>query len=116
MGVVGSLYAIFGGLRTVAVSDVINGFGLLVGGAMISYLGVKILGNGDMFQGIEILRTTHPEKLNSIGNPEQSVPFFTLFSGVLLLNLFYSCCHQLVALPPPPCANTNPGSSVPWTS
>ena len=32
VGIVGSTYAIFGGLRTVAVSDTINGFGLLVGG------------------------------------------------------------------------------------
>nr|VFK01620.1 MAG: solute:Na+ symporter, SSS family [Candidatus Kentron sp. LFY] len=96
VGTIGSLYAIFGGLRTVAVSDTINGLGLLIGGIMIAYFGVRTLGDGDLFQGIEILRTKHPEKLNSIGGPKQSVPFSTLFTGVLLLNLFYWCTNQQI--------------------
>jgi SSS family solute:Na+ symporter len=96
VGIVGSIYAIFGGLRTVAVSDTINGFGLLTGGVLITYFGAKALGGGDLSQGIETLRTVHPEKLNSIGGPEQSVPFSTLFTGVLLLNLFYWCTNQQI--------------------
>ena len=40
LGVVGSCYAIFGGLRAVAFSDVINGVGLLIGGLLIAYLGL----------------------------------------------------------------------------
>jgi SSS family solute:Na+ symporter len=96
VGIVGSVYAIFGGLRTVAVSDTINGFGLLTGGVMITYFGAKFLGGGDLFQGMETLRTVHPEKLNSIGAPDQSVPFSTLFTGVLLLNLFYWCTNQQI--------------------
>ena len=35
-----------------------------------------------------------PSRFNSIGAPGQSVPFPTLFSGVLLLNLFYWCTNQ----------------------
>ena len=30
VGIIGSVYAIFGGLRSVAVSDTLNGFGLLL--------------------------------------------------------------------------------------
>ena len=33
VGLIGSLYAILGGLKAVAVSDTINGYGLLLGGA-----------------------------------------------------------------------------------
>src|SRR5690606_3906796 len=40
IGVIGSIYAIFGGLRTVAVSDTLNGFGLLVGGFLILWFGL----------------------------------------------------------------------------
>ena len=36
VGIIGSFYALFGGLRTVAVSDTINGIGLLAGGLMIA--------------------------------------------------------------------------------
>ncbi len=36
IGIIGSIYAIFGGLRAVAVSDTLNGLGLLVGGLLIT--------------------------------------------------------------------------------
>ena len=96
VGIIGAVYAIFGGLRTVAVSDTINGFGLLIGGVLVSYLGAKALGQGDFMNGLQILHTTHPEKLNSIGGAHQSVPFSTLFTGVVLLNLFYWCTNQQI--------------------
>jgi SSS family solute:Na+ symporter len=35
IGVIGAAYAIFGGLRAVAVSDSLNGVGLLIGGIMV---------------------------------------------------------------------------------
>lgn len=38
----------------------------------------------------------HPEKFNSLGSSHQSVPFSTLFTGVLLLNLFYWCTNQQI--------------------
>ncbi len=97
VGIIGSLYAIFGGLRTVAVSDTLNGFGLLVGGVLITWFGLSTLGgDGGFFQGLETLKTQHPEKLNSIGGVDQQVPFLTLFTGVLLLNLFYWCTNQQI--------------------
>ena len=35
VGLLGSCYAIFGGLKAVAVSDTINGYGLLIGGLLV---------------------------------------------------------------------------------
>lgn len=98
VGVMGFIYAIFGGLRTVAVSDTINGFGLLVGGVMITVFGLIALGgeDGGLSAGWTRLMTEHPEKMNSIGGPDQEVPFGTLFTGVLLLNLFYWCTNQQI--------------------
>ena len=98
VGIVGSIYAIFGGLRTVAVSDTINGFGLLTGGILITYFGLhQVAGDGgSLAEGWKTLVAAHPEKFNSIGGKEQSVPFFTLFTGVLLLNLFYWCTNQQI--------------------
>ena len=95
VGIIGSVYAIFGGLRTVAVSDTINGFGLLVGGILISWFGLKAI-NVDPMAALTTLQESHPEKFNSLGGPDQSVPFSTLFSGVLLLNLFYWCTNQQI--------------------
>ena len=98
VGILGSIYAIFGGLRTVAVSDTINGFGLLVGGLMIAYFGLHAVAGegGSLADGWHTLVTENPEKFNSIGGSKQSVPFFTLFTGVALLNLFYWCTNQQI--------------------
>ena len=44
VGVIGSIYALFGGLRTVAVSDTINGVGLLFGGILITVFALSAIG------------------------------------------------------------------------
>lgn len=96
IGVIGSIYAIFGGLRAVAVSDTLNGFGLLVGGLLITVLGLQAVNPDGIFAALGELKEAHPEKFNSLGGPDQSVPFSTLFTGVLLLNLFYWCTNQQI--------------------
>ncbi len=96
IGIVGSIYAIFGGLRTVAVSDTINGFGLLVGGVMITIFALNAVSDEGIFKSLSILKEEHPEKFNSIGGKDSSVPFSTLFTGVLLLNLFYWTTNQQI--------------------
>lgn len=96
IGLLGAVYAIFGGLRTVAVSDTLNGFGLLVGGIMISWYGLQAISPDNPPAALSVLMQEHPEKFNSLGAANQSVPFSTLFSGVLLLNLFYWCTNQQI--------------------
>lgn len=96
IGILGSIYAIFGGLRTVAISDTINGFGLLVGGVMIMWLGLRLIGDGDMMDGWRDMRDTNPEKFSSLGAKDSSVPWPTLFTGVALLNLFYWTTNQQI--------------------
>ncbi|MBK1829323.1 solute:sodium symporter family transporter [Verrucomicrobiaceae bacterium R5-34] len=97
IGVIGSVYALFGGLRTVAVSDTLNGAGLLVGGMLITYFGLQAVGDGaGVMKGVEILKSADPERFNSIGGPKAEVPFSTIFTGVMLLNLFYWCTNQQI--------------------
>ena len=96
VGIVGSIYALFGGLRTVAVSDVLNGIGLLIGGMLITWFGLKALGDGSIFAGFDALKTGNEGRINSIGSSESSVPIGTVFSGILLLNLFYWTTNQQI--------------------
>ncbi len=96
IGVIGSIYAIQGGLRTVAVSDTLNGFGLLVGGLLITWFAFQEISPGAPVQALPIMFSEHPEKFNSLGGPKSSIPFSTLFTGVLLLNLFYWCTNQQI--------------------
>ncbi|MGW7918015.1 solute:sodium symporter family transporter [Staphylococcus xylosus] len=96
IGIIGSIYAIFGGLRAVAISDTINGIGLLIVGLIVPILGFIALGNGDFVIGIKTVVTEHPEKLNSIGSSKDGVPFGTIFTGMLFANLFYWGTNQYV--------------------
>lgn len=97
VGIIGSLYAIFGGMRGIAVSDTFNGVLLLVGGLLIVWFGLDAAGKGSgIVAGINNITTAHPEKFNSLGGPKQSVPFFSLFTGVILLTTFYWCTNQQI--------------------
>ncbi|WP_276317865.1 hypothetical protein [Cobetia sp. ICG0124] len=40
VGIAGAIYALFGGLRSIAISDTLNGIGLLIGGMIIVYYGL----------------------------------------------------------------------------
>ncbi|MBT4581560.1 MAG: solute:sodium symporter family transporter, partial [Gammaproteobacteria bacterium] len=96
IGSIGALYAVFGGLKAVAVSDTLNGIGLLIVGVSVPILGLSALGDGSIGEGLEILTTTNTEKLNAIGSSDDPTPFATLFTGMIFANLFYWCTNQYV--------------------
>lgn len=96
IGVTGALYAIFGGLKAVAVSDTINGIGLLIMGLAIPLLGLALLGDGSVVGGLKTVVTSETHKLNAIGGSDDPTPFATLFTGMVFANLFYWCANQYV--------------------
>ena len=100
IGIVGACYAIFGGLKAVAVSDTINGVGLIIGGFMLPIFGLLMLGNNHFLEGIRDLISNVPAyKFNAI-NPVNAqapmIPWPVLFSGMLVNNLFYWCTNQAI--------------------
>lgn len=96
IGIIGSIYAIFGGLKAVAVSDTINAIGLLIGGLLIPVFGLLAIGDGSLTEGISTLTNAHPEKFKSIGSPTDPVPFHTIFTGMMLVQLFYWGTNQQI--------------------
>lgn len=96
IGIVGSIYAIFGGLKAVAVSDLINAIGLLVGGLMIPFFGLMAIGDGSASEGVSTLINANPEKFNAIGGSDSSIPFATIFTGMMLVQLFYWGTNQAI--------------------
>ncbi|WP_114521425.1 solute:sodium symporter family transporter [Altererythrobacter sp. ZODW24] len=96
IGVIGATYAVFGGLKAVAVSDTVNGIGLLFMGVLILVLGLMALGGGDIAGGVQRLVQENPEKLNAIGGADDPTPFGTIFTGMIIANLFYWCTNQYV--------------------
>ncbi|WP_336092779.1 solute:sodium symporter family transporter [Leeuwenhoekiella sp. CH_XMU1409-2] len=96
IGIIGSIYAIFGGLKAVAVSDSINAVGLIVGGLLIPVFGLMAVGNGSVFEGLNVVTTNLPEKFEILGGPNSSVPWTTLFTGMLIVNFYYWGTNQAI--------------------
>lgn len=101
IGILGSSYAIFGGLKSVAVSDTINGIGLLVGGLAIPFLALIALGDGSFFAGLVTLKENNPQYLTPLTNTNidgnvVSVPWPTLFTGMMFIQVFYWSTNQVI--------------------
>lgn len=98
IAVVGGGYAIWGGLKAVAVSDTFNGAGLLIGGLMITYFTLaKIAGDeGSWFSAFTLIADRDPDAFQSLGTMDEEVSWPTLFTGVLLLNFFYWSTNQQI--------------------
>lgn len=96
IGIVGSIYAVFGGLKAVAISDSINAIGLLIGGLLIPVFGLLLIGDGNVIDGLNILTTENPDKFKSAGELTDPVPFYTIFTGMMLVQLFYWGTNQQI--------------------
>ncbi|WP_299767908.1 solute:sodium symporter family transporter [uncultured Dokdonia sp.] len=96
IGSIGIIYAIFGGLKAVAVSDLINAIGLLIGGLLIPYFGLKLIGDGDMFAGLSTLWTENQDKFDVTGDVTSSIPVGTIFTGMMIAQMYYWGTNQSI--------------------
>ena len=96
IGVVGAVYAIFGGLKAVAVSDTINAVILVIGALLVPVFALLYLGNGSISEGLNIITTTHVEKWNAIGSSTDSTPWPTIFTGIMVVHFFYWTTNQAI--------------------
>jgi SSS family solute:Na+ symporter len=96
IGVVGSVYAIFGGLKAVAYSDTINGIGLLIGGLLVPVLALFEIGDGNIATGMVKVFNHSPEKFNVIGERGSVLPFEALFTGLIINQIYFWCMNQTI--------------------
>lgn len=87
-GAVGSAYAIFGGLRAVAVSDAYSGVLLLSLGMLVVFLALQAI-NFD-FSGIP------RERLTMIGGNDSPIPWHVLLTGMIFIQIFYWSTNQTI--------------------
>lgn len=102
IGIIGGCYAIFGGLKAVAVSDTINGIGLIIGGLLVPVFGLMALGavtGGGFFEGMHTLLNADKTLLNAIDAPNLNEPYLPwplLFTGLLVNNLYFWATNQSI--------------------
>lgn len=97
VGTLGSLYAVFGGLRAVAISDTINGVGFLLAGILVTILALATVGDGNPLQGLHTVYTEEHDKFDITGNePGSFLPFGVLFTGMIVNQVFFWCINQSI--------------------
>ncbi|MBD3631208.1 solute:sodium symporter family transporter [Cyclobacterium sp.] len=96
IGVIGSIYAIFGGLKAVALSDSINAIGLIIGGLMVPVFALWDIGDGNIFTGMSKVYDYAPEKFNVIGKADSVLPFSTIFTGLMINQLYFWGMNQTI--------------------
>ncbi len=88
LAVVGAAYGISGGLRAVAVYDTISGVGILA--LSIAVLVLAMAAIDFDFSGIPM------ERLSMIGDSESPIPWPTLLTGMLFIQMFYWSTNQTI--------------------
>lgn len=86
--IVGALYAVFGGLRAVAVSDTYSGVLLLAMAILVVFLALNAIDYD--FSGIP------EERLTLIGDNDSPIPWHTLLTGMIFIQMFYWGTNQVI--------------------
>jgi len=84
--IVGAAYAILGGLRAVAVLDTYSGIGILALALVVVILALQAIGFD--FSGVPA------ERLSMVGDNDSQIPFHTLFTGMIFIQIFYWSTNQ----------------------
>jgi len=85
---VGACYAALGGLRAVAISDTYSGVLLLSLALVIVVLSLKAIDYS--FEGIPV------ERLTMIGGNDSPIPWHTLLTGMIFIQVFYWSTNQTI--------------------
>jgi SSS family solute:Na+ symporter len=87
LAVVSAAYTMLGGLRAVAIMDTFSGIGVLGIALLIVVLALAAV-DFDLVTGVPI------ERLTMIGDDDSPIPWHTLLTGMLFIQIFYWSTNQ----------------------
>jgi SSS family solute:Na+ symporter len=109
VGIIAATYTIYGGLKAVVWSDLIQGGALLLGGMLVLYFGLKLTGGGtlssdggvaggSLLEGWRTFRETNADKLHTcLPWNDPDLPWIAVFvGGMWIPNLFYWGLNQFI--------------------
>lgn len=97
-----ALYAVIGGLKAVAYTDVIQVVFLVIGGLLTTFYALKAISNSnDIFLGLDMMWENAPEKFKMIlSNDDPNYKYLpgisVLLGGLWVANLAYFGCNQYI--------------------
>jgi SSS family solute:Na+ symporter len=101
IGVFALAYQLWGGLKAVALTDIVQVALLVTGGLIIAWLSLGKIGNGDVLAGFHHLTTQFPEKFDMILSKEnphyKDLPgIAVLVGGLWIMNISYWGFNQYI--------------------
>jgi len=87
LGVVAAAYTMAGGLRAVAVMETYSGIGVLAIAVLVVLLALNAV-DWNIAKGVP------PERLTMIGAADSPIPFHTLFTGMIFIQIYYWSTNQ----------------------
>ena len=98
IGIVAATYTIYGGLKSVVWSDLLQGGALILGGAIVAFLGLRLIGDGSLIEGWRAFVSENADKLHMVKPwDDKDVPWVAVFIGGLWIpNLFYWGLNQFI--------------------
>lgn len=91
IGLLAGAYTIYGGLKAVVWSDLLQGVTLLVGGVIVLILGLRAVGGWGAFM------TANADKLHMVLPADHpDLPWTALLLGIWIPNFFYWGCNQFI--------------------
>lgn len=95
------VYSVYGGLKAVALTDVIQVFFLILGGIIVTIVATSTLGEGSFLTGLKSLFNDAPEKFDMV--LDKSHPSYNdlpglgvILGGMWVANLYYWGCNQYI--------------------
>ena len=112
LGLLAASFAIFGGLKAVAVTDVVQVVFLIGGGLVTTFVALKALGQGNAFDGFISLTRDHKDHFDMILTQGKTLiadgkggmkdayidlpGISVLIGGMWIANLYYWGCNQFI--------------------
>ena len=97
IGIVAGAYTVYGGLKAVVWTDLLQGATLLIGGLIVTILGFSALGGGELLNGLRIFFESSKDKLHMFlpaNHPE--MPWTIFLGGIWIPNIFYWGLNQFI--------------------
>jgi solute:Na+ symporter, SSS family len=97
IGFVTAIYTVYGGLKAVVFSDLIQGLALLLGGAFVMLLCLHELGGGSVAAGWSSMLAANAHKMHMFRPAgDADLPWPTLLTGIWVPVIFYWGLNQFI--------------------
>ncbi len=102
LGLLATAYSLYGGLKAVALTDIVQVVLLVLGGIIVTWLSLdEISGGTGPIEGFKMMSATLPERFDMILSPDSpnyiSLPGISvLVGGMWIMNISYWGCNQYI--------------------